>query len=398
MPSPQTQSPSVPAAPGRRARQPDDTPRGRSARGAGANGEHAADRSGGMRYRLFGHTGLRVSELGLGAMVFGDQRGCWGASRAECARIVEQFAQAGGNYIDTASNYAGGASESVVGELIASERERWVLGTKYTVTARPDDPNAGGNHRKSLVRSLERSLSRLGTDYIDVLWVHAPDRFTPIEEVLRALDDHVRAGKVLYTGISDFPAWRVAHALALADARGLTRFAALQVPYSLIQRTVERELLPMAQALELTVTSWAPLGGGLLTGRYGTDLPRPSDTRLAGIGGRHEQTTARMRNLAIADAANAIARERGASTSQVAIAWILAQHHRAPIIPILGTRTTAQLSDNLAALELDLTPDELERLDQASRIELGFPHDFDVSTLVYGNTEELINDHRGENR
>jgi aryl-alcohol dehydrogenase-like predicted oxidoreductase len=354
---------------------------------------NGTDESVGMRYRLLGKTGLRVSELCLGAMVFGDHRGSWGASREECGRIFERFAHAGGNFIDTASNYAGGASESIVGELIAPERDRWVIGTKYTVTASPNDPNAGGSHRKSLVRSLERSLRRLSTDYLDVLWVHAPDRFTPIEEVLRALDDQARAGKVLYTGISDVPAWRAAHALALADERGLTRFSALQVPYSLIERTVERELLPMARALELTVTTWAPLGGGLLTGRYGTNLPRPDDTRLARIGGRHEESTTRERNLQIADATNEIAREHGASTSQVAIAWLLAQRHRTPIVPILGVRTSAQLIDNLAALELQFTPDELERLDYASRIEPGFPHNFDVSRLVYGNTESLIDHH-----
>jgi aryl-alcohol dehydrogenase-like predicted oxidoreductase len=347
-----------------------------------------------VRYRLLGRTGLRVSELCLGAMVFGDERGSWGASREECGAIFARFGEAGGNFIDTASNYAGGASESIVGELIAPERDRWVVATKYTVSSRPDDPNAGGNHRKSLVQSLERSLRRLGTEYVDVLWVHAPDRFTPIEEVLRALDDQVRAGKVLYTGISDFPAWRVAHALALADERGLTRFAGLQVPYSLIERTVERELLPMANALELAVTGWAPLGGGLLTGRYGTELPRPTDTRVAGIGGRYEASATSERNLQIADVANAIAKDRGASASQVAIAWILAQQHRAPIIPILGIRTAEQLQDNLAALELELTQDELERLDGVSRVQLGFPHEFDVARLVYGNTEERIDDHR----
>jgi aryl-alcohol dehydrogenase-like predicted oxidoreductase len=347
-----------------------------------------------VRYRLLGKTGLRVSGVCLGAMVFGDERGSWGAPRAECSRIFELFAEAGGNFIDTASNYAGGASEAIVGELIAAERGRWVVATKYTVSSQPDDPNSGGNHRKSLVQSLERSLRRLGTEYIDVLWVHAPDRFTPIDEVLRALDDQVRAGKVLYTGISDFPAWRVAHAIALADERGLTRFAGLQVPYSLIERTVERELLPMANALELTVTGWAPLGGGLLTGRYGSDLPRPSDTRVAGIGGSYEQSATRERNLQIADVANAIAKERDATTSQVAIAWILEQQQRASIVPILGVRTGAQLQDNLAALELDLTLNELERLETASRAELGFPHDFDVARLVYGNTERLIDDHR----
>ena len=336
---------------------------------------------------------MRVSELCLGAMVFGDERGSWGASREEAQRIVERFAEAGGNFIDTASNYAGGASEPIVGELIARERERWVVATKYTVSSRREDPNAGGSHRKNLAQSLERSLRRLGTDYLDLLWVHAPDRFTPIEEVLHALNDQVRAGKVLYTGISDFPAWRVAHAVALADERRLTRFAALQVPYSLVERTVERELLPMARDLRLTVTSWSPLGNGLLTGRYGTDRPRPTDTRLAGIGGAFADRVASDRNLQIADVANAVAHERGATTSQVAIAWILSQRRRATIVPIVGARTSSQLADNLAALELELTADEADRLDQVSSVELGFPHDFDTSSLVYGTTEGLIDDH-----
>jgi aryl-alcohol dehydrogenase-like predicted oxidoreductase len=227
-----------------------------------------------------------------------------------------------------------------------------------------------------------------------VLWVHAPDRFTPIEEVLGALDDQVRTGTVLYTGISDFPAWRVAYAVGGADARDLTRFSALQVPYSLVERTVERELLPMADALGLVVTTWAPLGGGVLTGRYGTQLARPTDTRLAGIGGHHEKTTARERNLKIADVANAIANERGATTSQVAIAWILAQRQRASLVPILGVRTSAQLKDNLRALEIHLGTEELERLDQVSAVDLGFPHDFDTGRLVYGDTEALIDNRR----
>lgn len=347
-----------------------------------------------MRYKLLGRTGLRVSELCLGTMVFGDQRGGWGASREEAGAIVQRFAAAGGNFVDTASNYADGASESIVGELIASDRERWVLGTKYTVSARPQDPNAGGNHRKNLVQSLEASLRRLGTSYLDVFWVHAPDRFTPIEEVLVALDDQVRAGKILYTGISDFPAWRVAQAVTLADQRGLTRFAALQVPYSLVERTVERELLSMAAALELSVTTWAPLGNALLTGRYGSDRPRPTDTRIAGIGGQFAQRVLSERNLRIADAVNQIADARRTSSSQVALAWIRAQRDRAVLIPIVGVRTLTQLEDNLGALALQLDATELAQLDRASAIELGFPHDFDTSGLVYGTTATQIDDHR----
>src|SRR5215211_953681 len=297
----------------------------------------------GMRYKLLGRTGLRVSELCLGAMIFGDRRGGWGASRDEAARIVERFAEAGGNFIDTANYYAAGESERIVGELTAAERERWVLSTKYTLTMRPDDPNGGGAHRKSLVQSLEGSLRRLGTDYLDLYWVHIWDAFTPVEEVVRALDDVVSAGKVLYVGISDTPAWIVAQAVTLADLRGWTRFAGLQVPYSLVERSVERELLPMAQALELTVTAWSPLGGGLLTGRYGSDRTQPNDTRVAALG----QSGLTDRNLAITNVVNAVAAERGASSAQVAIAWVRAQQAHGVIVPILGARRCRQLEDNL---------------------------------------------------
>ena len=231
-----------------------------------------------MRYKLFGRTGLRVSELCLGAMTFGEDWG-WGAPKDECARILEAYAEAGGNFIDTANFYTDGSSERIVGELVAPERDRWVLATKYALNVRPDDPNAGGSHRKSLVQALDASLRRLRSDYVDIYWVHVWDAFTPAEEVVRALDDVVRAGKVLYVGISDTPAWLVSQAVTLADLRGWTRFAGLQVPYSLVWRDVERDLLPMARALDLAVTTWAPLGGGLLTGRYGTGRARPRGTR-----------------------------------------------------------------------------------------------------------------------
>jgi aryl-alcohol dehydrogenase-like predicted oxidoreductase len=214
-----------------------------------------------MRYKLFGRTGLRVSEFCLGAMTFGEDWG-WGAPKEECARMLDAFAEAGGNFIDTANAYTDGTSERIVGELVAPEREYWVLATKYTINERPTDPNAGGSHRKSMVQALDASLKRLGTDYIDVYWLHVWDAFTPVEEVVRTLDDAVSAGKVLYVGISDTPAWLVSQAVILADLRGWTRFAGLQVPYSLVERAVERDLLPMAQALELAVTTWEPLGGG----------------------------------------------------------------------------------------------------------------------------------------
>jgi len=342
-----------------------------------------------MRYKLFGRTGLRVSELCLGAMTFGDAYP-WSAPKDQCTRIVDAFAAAGGNFIDTANYYSHGQSERIVGELIAADRERWVLATKYTLAMRPEDPNSGGAHRKSLVRSLEASLRRLRTDYVDVYWVHIWDALTPVEEVVRGLDDVVAAGKVLYVGISDTPAWIVSQAVTLADCRGWTRFAGLQVPYSLVERSAERELLPMAKAVDLTVTVWSPLGGGLLTGRYGSDREQPADTRIAALGGGRVSE----RNLAVADAVNAIAAEHGATSAQVAIAWVRAQQERSVVVPILGARRLEQIEDNLAALDLELTADELRRLGEASQIDLGFPHDFAGARLAYGDSAGLIDNHR----
>ena len=233
-----------------------------------------------MRYRTFGGTGLRVSELFLGAMTFGGQDGV-GAPAEECRRILDAYASAGGNVIDTASNYRGGASEEIVGELLDGRRHRFVLGTKYTVTRDRDDPNAAGNHRKNLRLSLETSLRRLRTDYLDIYWVHMWDRATPVEETMRALDDEVRAGRILYVGISDSPAWLVARANTLAQWHGWSAFAGLQVPYSLLQRDIERDLLPMAEHLGLTVAAWSPLAGGILSGKFTGPQPPAPGTRIS---------------------------------------------------------------------------------------------------------------------
>jgi aryl-alcohol dehydrogenase-like predicted oxidoreductase len=227
-----------------------------------------------MNYRLFGPCGLRVSEIALGTMTFGEEWG-WGASREESRRIFDAFAAAGGNFIDTANRYTEGTSERLVGEFVAAERERFVVATKYTLFNRKGDPNAAGNHRKNLVQSLEASLKRLGTGYVDLLWVHAWDHLTPVEEVMRGLDDVVRAGKALYVGVSDTPAWIVARANTLAELRGWTPFAGIQIEYSLIQRTVERELLPMARGLGLAVTAWGVVGGVELPRFRGERVPAP---------------------------------------------------------------------------------------------------------------------------
>jgi aryl-alcohol dehydrogenase-like predicted oxidoreductase len=344
-----------------------------------------------MRYKLLGRSGLRVSELCLGAMTFGEDWG-WGAPREECEKMVRAFVEAGGNFIDTANHYTNGSSERIVGEIIRPAREQFVVATKYSLSPRPDDPNGGGNHRKSLVQSLEGSLRRLGTDYIDLYWVHAWDALTPTEEMMRALDDVVRAGKVLYVGISDAPAWVVAQANTLADLRGWSRFVGLQVPYSLIERAVERDLLPMAKALDITVAAWGVLGGGALTGKYEAGRPRPAGNRLSE--GPWADSILTERALAIAAEVKRVAAAIDRTPSQVALAWVLAQRARGVVVPILGARRLSQLQDNLGALSVEIPPDAMARLDEASRIPLGFPHDFRGLQFIYGNTRDRIDDHR----
>jgi len=346
-----------------------------------------------MRYKLLGRSGLRVSELALGTMTFGEEWG-WGAGKDESRRVFDAYVAAGGNFIDTANHYTGGTSERFVGEFVRGERDRFVVATKYTLNQRPDDPNAGGNHRKALRQSLEASLRRLDTDHVDLYWVHAWDPMTPLDELMRALDDAVREGKVLYVGISDAPAWVVSRANTLAELRGWSPFVGLQIPYSLIERTPERELLPMARALDVGVTIWGALGGGVLSGKYNLGQARPGDARF-GIAPGWGDVYLTEKNLAIADTVQAIAAETGRSPSQVALAWARQQPH-AVIVPIVGARTAAQLGDNLGCLSLELSAEQLARLDGASRIELGFPHDFlvNVRSMVYGKTFESIDDHR----
>ena len=342
-----------------------------------------------MRYKLFGGTGLRVAELALGTMTFGPDWG-WGADKDECAAMFEAYAEAGGNFVDTANRYTNGTAERLVGELVGDDRDRFVIATKYTLSQDASDPNASGNHRKSLVTALEASLRRLGTDYVDIYWAHIWDTFTPVEEMMRALDDQVRAGKVLYVGISDAPAWVVARANTLADERGWTRFAGLQSQYSLVERNAERELLPMSVNLDLAFTAWGALGTGLLTGKYNED-PTGGGGRIAAAGwGRLEE-----RKLAVAAAVVEVAKEIGASPSQVALTWV---RRRSPnMIPIIGARKLSQLQDNLGAVDVELTDAQQDRLDEVSAIELGFPYDFirGGRSSFLGAVTELVDDHRG---
>lgn len=329
-----------------------------------------------MRYRLLGRSGLRVSELCLGTMTFGNDWG-WGADAAESARIFAAFAESGGNFVDTANNYTGGTSEQLVGELTEPDRDRWVIATKYTLTTDPADPNAGGNHRKSLVRSLEQSLRRLRTDHVDLLWLHMRDATTPIEESVRALDDQVRLGKVLYVGISDSPAWVAAQANTLADLRGWSPFVALQVPYSIASRDAERELLPMAAALGLAVTPWGVLGAGVLSGKPAEELRWPEEA-------------AGERTSGIVDALREVAGEAGCTPAQAAIAWMCARPQPPVVVPIVAATRAEQMASNIGALDVVLDPVHLERLDRAGAPELGFPRSFlesdGVRRLIYGDT------------
>ena len=337
-----------------------------------------------MRYTLLGRSGLRVSEVALGTMTFGDAWG-WGTSEDECRGIFDTFVEAGGTFVDTACNYTDGQSEEIVGKLVEPDRERFVLATKYTLTARRDDPNAGGNHRKNLVHTLERSLRRLRTGYVDLLWLHMWDGMTPIDEVVHALDDLVAAGKVHYVGFSDTPAWVVSRALAIAEEHGWAQPVAVQGPYSLGDRDVERELLPMARSLGMTFTPWGMLEGGALTGKYLDDNGGPR---------RYDRVGPKTNGLA--REVVAVAEETGATPAQVAIAWVRSQVWHT--VPIVGARSEAQLRENLGALEVELSTEQHDRLATAREFRLGFPRDFleskDVRELIFGDTFDLIDDPR----
>ena len=333
-----------------------------------------------MRYRLLGKSGLRVSELCLGGMTFGEDWG-WGASKEESCKIFDTFAEAGGNFIDTSNNYTNGTSEKFIGEFTRSDRDHFVIATKYTLTERKQDPNFGGNHRKNMLRSLEGSLKRLNTDFVDLLYLHMWDGMTPVEEVLRTLDDLVRAGKVLYVGFSDTPAWVVAQANTLAELRGWSRPVAFQGPYSLADRAMERDLLPMANSFEMAVLAWGVLEGGELTGKYNRPGSEPKRSKHAD-----------ERSLALAAALMDLAAEIGYTPAQLAINWVRRQPGN--IIPILGGRSEKQMRENLSCLEFELAPEHLSRLSEANPLQAGFPHSFlaseHVRSLIFGETYALI--------
>ncbi len=323
------------------------------------------------RFRLLGRSGLRVSPLCLGTMTFGPEWG-WGCDKEESQKIFNYYVDRGGNFIDTANFYTGGTSETYLGDFMASKRDQLVLATKYTLNMRPGDPNGGGNHRKSMIQSLEASLKRLKTDYIDLYWVHMWDQLTPIDEVMRGLDDLIRSGKVLYIGISDMPAWMIAKANTLAELKSWTPFIGLQIEYSLIERTIEREFIALAKELGMGITPWSPLAGGILTGKYQPEAP-PLDESLPN---RKDFLANRLveRNFAIVKEVQRIAESIGRTPSQVSINWLFQRD--GVISPIIGARRLDQLEDNLGALDFTLSQEDMGKLDDVSQIELGFPHDF----------------------
>lgn len=327
------------------------------------------------QYRVLGRSGLNVSPLCLGTMTFGTGAG-WSADEATSRAVFESYLERGGNFIDTAISYTNGRSETLLGSFLAGRREQVVLATKFGVNTRPGDPNAGGNGRKTIIQAVETSLKRLGTEYIDLYYLHMWDGRTPVDEVMRALDDLTRSGKVLYLGISDTPAWQVSRGAMLAEIRGWSSFIALQMEYSLGQRTGERDLLPMARELGIGVAPWSPLGGGIFSGKYSrADLATAQNaaqgTRMAWMRqfGRFTE-----RHFAIADVVNRIAREIERQPAQVALAWTLAQP--GVTSALLGARTPEQAIENIEALSVELSPEQLADLNQVSAIELGFPHDF----------------------
>jgi aryl-alcohol dehydrogenase-like predicted oxidoreductase len=304
--------------------------------------------------------------------------------------VYDAFREAGGNFIDTANFYTNGTSESFLGEFMESHRQSMVLATKYTLSVPGTDPNGAGNQRKNMMQAVNASLKRLRTDYIDLYWVHMWDAITPVEEVMRGLDDLVRQGKVLHTGISDAPAWWIAQANTLAHLRGWSPFIGLQVQYNLIERAIERELVPMAKALNIGVTAWSPLAGGVLTGKYhghGSPEPGRMSTDMMKNFMPEQQRTDR-----VVTAVKAVSDQTGHSMAQVALAWL--RYRPVPVIPIIGARKLAQLQDNLSSFDLKLSADQLAALEEASRIELGFPHDLYAKDMVrairYGGMRHRI--------
>ncbi|HEY3497148.1 MAG TPA: aldo/keto reductase [Polyangiaceae bacterium] len=320
-------------------------------------------------YVTLGRSGLRVSPLCLGAMTFGEDLG-WGSSVEESQQIMDRYLAAGGNFIDTANFYTKSHSEKIIGDHIGrypEKRDRLVIATKFSGNLYPGDPNGGGSGRKSIIKACENSLRRLQTDYIDLYWLHCWDVNTPIDETLAALDDLVRSGKVRYLGVSDTPAWKIAQANVTAQLRGLSQFVGLQIEYSLLERSVEQELVPMAQELGLGITPWSPLKSGLLSGKY--TRKNASDTkpdRAAFMAHLLNETTYQL-----VDELEVVAKAHDGSVAGVALAWL--RQRPGVTSTIIGARRANQLEDNLKSLDVSLTAAELERLDTLTKPKFGFP-------------------------
>lgn len=339
-----------------------------------------------MRYKLLGRSGLRVSEIALGTMTFGPGAD-WSRTEEESRAVFDAYVEAGGNFIDSANMYTGGESEKIVGRFVAADRERFVVATKYAnAVPGSGNPNAAGMHRKSLVQSLDASLTRLGLDYIDLYFVHWWDYTTPVEEVHRALDDAVRAGKVLHIGLSDVPAWVVSRAHAYHELRGYAPIAAMQLEYSLVQRSIEREHLPMGRTYDIATTAWSPLAGGILTGKYGGSQRSEDPKRMDSM----QLQPLDERNARIADAVRQVADQIGARPAQVALAWVIAKG----VIPIVGATKAEQMRENLVAADLRLDPKIITELDAASDFDRGHPYsmlEWDMPmALGYGGMVDRI--------
>jgi aryl-alcohol dehydrogenase-like predicted oxidoreductase len=339
-----------------------------------------------QHYVSLGRSGVRVSPLCLGAMTFGEDWG-WGSSIEESKQILDRYIDLGGNFIDTANGYTKGHSEAIIGAHIgrhAARRDRLVIATKFLSNMYRGDPNGGGAGRKSLVSACENSLRRLQTDYIDLYWMHFWDRFTPIEETMRALDDLVAAGKVRYIGFSDTPAWKVAQAQTTAVLKGWTPLIALQLEYSLLERTIEGELIPAALELGMGVTPWSPLKSGMLTGKYTRESVKTATPGRGTFVSRAFTEEA----FKVLDVLTTTASEAGTTIARAALAWVVQRPGIASTI--IGARTIEQLEDNLGALEVNLTADQINALNEVSQPKLNFPHGFLEGVKAFGYNGSTI--------
>lgn len=346
-----------------------------------------------MKYKKLGSSGLKVSELCLGTMTFGEEFGI-GAPETECRDVYDAFLAAGGNFLDTADMYNAGTSERMLGDFVGRDRDYLVLASKYSLTTRTDDPNAGGSHRKNLVQSLEASLRRLQTEYLDLYWVHGWDGSTGMAEVMRALDDQVHAGKILHIGVSNAPAWVIAAANTLATERNLTPFTAMQLHYNLIERSIERDHFAVARAQDMAILPWSPLAGGFLTGKFDEAAAAgASDGARLLSSPRGGQLLEDAGKLEVAEAVSAMARDIGCSTAQLALAWMM-RRSQACVVPVIGARKASQLEDNLGAVDVEVSEAQLAKLDALTGLEPEYPHTLYASeffnTMMYGEVRERI--------